>query len=102
MQEIKTKSGTPDRMFGFGFDTPTEVFLTRGFEAGVQRDCSDKLFEAMVPAMRIELTARRRGRSALKRCERKLSPGVRSSEVFGVSAGCLKHAIHKADISNVE
>ncbi len=51
MQGIKTKKGTPDRMFGFGFDTPTEVFLTRGFESSSQPDYSHNLFKAKLPAI---------------------------------------------------
>ena len=49
MENIKTKSGKPDRMFGFGFDNLDEVFLTRGFETGPQIDCSRFLFKAQLP-----------------------------------------------------
>jgi len=51
MKSIKTKRGAPDRMFGFGFDHPAEVFLTRGFETGQQQDCSRFLFQAQVPSI---------------------------------------------------
>jgi len=51
MKEIKTKTGTPDRMFGFGFDDPAEVWLTRGFETGPQLDCSRFLFGAQVQSI---------------------------------------------------
>jgi hypothetical protein len=46
MESVKTRKGKPDRMFGFGFDSPTEVLLTRGDATGVQKDFSSHLFNS--------------------------------------------------------
>lgn len=34
LANVKTRGGKPDRMFGFGFDSPDEAYLTRGSETG--------------------------------------------------------------------
>lgn len=52
MGDVKTKSGAPDRMFGFGFDDPTKVFLTRGSETRSQEDCSRFLFHNQLQTIR--------------------------------------------------
>ena len=40
-----TVKGTPDKMFGFGFDHPTQVFQTRGDKDRNRRDYSDYLLD---------------------------------------------------------
>lgn len=57
MASIKTKTGKPDRMFGFGFDTPKEVLLTRGSESGTQTDYSSHLFASQLKAVRAALAS---------------------------------------------
>ena len=54
---VKTKSGAPDRMFSFGFDDPTKVFLTRGSETHSQEDCSRFLFHKQLQTIRNALEA---------------------------------------------
>jgi hypothetical protein len=43
---LRTRSGAPDRMFYFGFDSPEEVFLTRG--AAEERNFTDFTFSKRV------------------------------------------------------
>jgi len=57
MKNIKTKTGTQDRMFGFGFDTPKEILLTRGSETGTQTDYSAHLFALQLKAVRAALAS---------------------------------------------
>jgi hypothetical protein len=55
MEKIKTKKGTPDNMFSFGFDTPKEIFLTRGNETNMQLDYSKYRFDLQVKELRLAL-----------------------------------------------
>jgi hypothetical protein len=48
MAGVKTLSGKPDRMFGFGFDEPFEVIQTRGDEKRHLKDFSSHLLERRV------------------------------------------------------
>jgi len=57
MKSIKTQTGKPDRMFGFGFDSPNEVLLTRGNADGMQRDYSAHLFKSKCAAMKTALAS---------------------------------------------
>lgn len=57
MENIKTKAGRPDRMFGFGFDHPKEVLLTRGSESGTQTDYSAQLFASQTKHIKDALAA---------------------------------------------
>ena len=36
--QVKTRKGTPDKFFGFGFDKPTEIFQTRGDQNREKKD----------------------------------------------------------------
>lgn len=57
ISNIKTKGGKPDRMFGFGFDNPKEVLLTRGIETGPQADYSHHLFKSQVSEIKTAITS---------------------------------------------
>jgi hypothetical protein len=45
INNVKTKKGTPDKMFGFGFHNPKQIFQTRGIESGEQKEVSHHLIE---------------------------------------------------------
>lgn len=42
---VRTRRGNDDRMFGFGFDTPTSILQTRGIQDGTLKDMSRFLIE---------------------------------------------------------
>ena len=52
MKSCLTVGGRPDKMFGFGFDKPTKVFLTRGDQNRSLRDYSDYLLDARMKLLR--------------------------------------------------
>jgi hypothetical protein len=43
LRSVRTKAGSPDKMFGFGFDTPDKVFQSRGDRKGRFREFTDHL-----------------------------------------------------------
>jgi len=43
--DVKTRSGSPDKMFGFGFDSASKIILTRGDQNRSMQDYSAHLFE---------------------------------------------------------
>jgi hypothetical protein len=49
---VKTVAGRPDRMFGFGFDTPDEAFLVRGDPERRFTPFSDRVLSARHSALR--------------------------------------------------
>jgi hypothetical protein len=55
LASLRTKSGLPDRMFYFGFDSPEQVVLTRG--AAEERDFTDFTFSKRVVLLRDSLSA---------------------------------------------
>jgi len=55
MAGVMTKSGKPDKMFGFGFDHEGEAFLTRGEQAREPRDLSAHLFSRKVDEIKTAL-----------------------------------------------
>lgn len=57
LKSVKTVSGTPDRMFGFGFDSPDHVFQTRGDAKRRNRDFSEVLLSNRTALLRGFLTA---------------------------------------------
>jgi hypothetical protein len=52
MMGCKTKSGKPDIMFYFGFDTPAAVFQTRGICDGKFLEYSDKVLDRRIHMLR--------------------------------------------------
>jgi hypothetical protein len=50
ISSLRTKSGTPDRMFYFGFDSPDRVAQTRG--APERRDLSEFTLKHRLPLLR--------------------------------------------------
>jgi len=48
LTNCRTRGGKPDRMFYFSFDTPNEVFQTRGIHDGTQKDFSDFLLDRRI------------------------------------------------------
>jgi len=52
LRSVKTVAGRPDRMFGFGFDEPRHVYLTRGDQHRHGRDYSTNLLERRVGMLR--------------------------------------------------
>lgn len=56
MASVKTRQGKPDRMFGFGFDTAHQAFLTRGSESRRREDFSQHLFVHRASQIRQALT----------------------------------------------
>lgn len=52
-----TVGGQPDQMFGFGFDEPTKIFLTRGDQKRGLRDYSSHLLDARMGLLRTSLNA---------------------------------------------
>ncbi len=55
LASLRTKSGVPDRMFYFGFDSPDQVVLTRG--AAEERDFTDFTFSKRVVLLKECLSA---------------------------------------------
>ena len=55
MLSCLTVGGQPDQMFGFGFDEPTQIFLTRGDQTRGLRDYSGYLLEARMKFLRESL-----------------------------------------------
>jgi hypothetical protein len=45
MSDVKTKKGKDDKMFGFGFDEPTEIYQTRGIQTGQEKNMTDYLID---------------------------------------------------------
>ena len=45
MDNCLTVKGTPDKMFGFGFDSPNQIFQTRGDKDRKYKDYSDFLLD---------------------------------------------------------
>jgi hypothetical protein len=45
ISQVKTIQGKPDRMFGFGFDSPAKIVLTRGDQHRTMKDYSAFLFQ---------------------------------------------------------
>ena len=43
--QVKTRKGTPDKFFGFGFDEPTEIYQTRGDQHREKKNYSAFLLE---------------------------------------------------------
>jgi len=56
MDSCLTVGGTPDKMFGFGFDEPPAVFLTRGDQTRSLKDYSKYTLEARVDLLRQSLS----------------------------------------------
>lgn len=48
MKSCLTVGGKPDKMFGFGFDSPKAVYLTRGDKKRKHKDYADHLLEKRV------------------------------------------------------
>lgn len=44
LANVKTRAGNPEKMFGFGFDSSNQAYLTRGSETGEHVDYSAHLF----------------------------------------------------------
>ena len=58
MKEVKTRSGTPDPMYGFGFDEPTKIIQTRGDMNQRFEDYSKHLLKNQVAAIKARLEAK--------------------------------------------
>ena len=52
LNNVKTRGGKPDRMFGFGFDSSDQAYLTRGSETGEHIDYSAHLFIRQINRIR--------------------------------------------------
>jgi hypothetical protein len=52
MRSVKTVAGKPDKMFGFGFDSPQESFQTRGDSRRRHRSFSDHLLPQRLDLLR--------------------------------------------------
>ncbi len=48
MDQVKTKQGNSDKMFGFGFDDSSKIVLTRGDQNRTMKDYSSYLFESRI------------------------------------------------------
>ena len=57
MVSCLTVGGQPDKMFGFGFDDPASVFLTRGDQKRSMKDFSDHLLDSRINLVRSLLNA---------------------------------------------
>lgn len=57
LNSVKTKGGTRDRMFGFGFDNPSGVYQTRGDAKRRFREYSEHLLTRKVPQLRAFLSS---------------------------------------------
>ena len=55
LDNCSTRAGQPDRMFYFSFDTPNEVFQTRGITMGTQKDFSDFLLDRRIDEIAMKL-----------------------------------------------
>jgi hypothetical protein len=55
MSSVKTRGGKPDKMFGFGFDSPDQAYLTRGNETGEHIDYAKHLFVRQTANIRMAL-----------------------------------------------
>lgn len=55
LANVKTRGGKPDRMFGFGFDSSDQAYLTRGNETGEHVDYSAHLFTRQISHIRLAL-----------------------------------------------
>ena len=55
MLSCLTVGGRPDQMFGFGFDDPTKIFLTRGDQNRGLKDYSSYLLDARMSLLRKSL-----------------------------------------------
>ena len=49
---VKTRSGKADKMFGFGFDKPKEIILTRGDENRNMEDYSSYIFQNRISTIK--------------------------------------------------
>jgi len=58
MSNCRTRSGRPDKMFGFGFDNEKKVVLTRGDEHGSRKDYSHHLLQNRIDVLRNYLSSR--------------------------------------------
>jgi hypothetical protein len=56
MESCITVGGNPDKMFGFGFDEPPPVFLTRGDQTRSLKDYSSYTLDARVDLLRQSLS----------------------------------------------
>jgi hypothetical protein len=52
LSKVKTRGGKPDRMFGFGFDSSDQAYLTRGSETGEHVDYSAHVFPRQIGHIR--------------------------------------------------
>jgi len=52
LANVKTRGGKPDRMFGFGFDSSDQAYLTRGSETGEHVDYAAHLFTRQISRIR--------------------------------------------------
>jgi hypothetical protein len=52
LRGVRTVAGKPDRMFGFGFNDPSEAVQTRGDAARRYRDFSDHLLPRSLSRLR--------------------------------------------------
>jgi hypothetical protein len=48
LSQVKTKKGTPDKFFSFGFDEPTQIIQTRGNQNREKKDFSAFLLERRI------------------------------------------------------
>lgn len=55
MVSCRTAGGKPDQMFGFGFDEPTKIFLTRGDQTRGLKDYSNYLLDTRMSLLRASL-----------------------------------------------
>jgi len=55
MSNVKTRGGKPDKMFGFGFDSADQAYLTRGSETGEHIDYASHLFVRQTANIRAAL-----------------------------------------------
>lgn len=55
MGSVRTRAGNPDKMFGFGFDSASQAYLTRGNETGEHVDYAAHLFTKQTATIRSAL-----------------------------------------------
>lgn len=55
MKSCLTVGGQPDKMFGFGFDEPKQIFLTRGDQKRGLKDYSEYLLDARIGLLKESL-----------------------------------------------
>lgn len=58
MENVKTRTGNPDRMFGFGFNEPTKITQTRGDKDRGFVDYSKYLLQNQVEAIKAKLRSK--------------------------------------------